>query len=122
MEWTYNPKLKAFARELRKKMTLGEVLLWQHLKGNQRYGYDFHRQHPLDEFIVDFFCPELALAIEVDGSTHDFKIGRDERRQLRLEQLGINFLRFTEKDVRHNLEGVVVSIDQWIKARSGKPT
>ena len=99
-------------------MTLGEVLLWQQLKGNQRKGHDFHRQRPIDEFINDFFCPELALAIEVDGSTHDFKIGKDEIRQRRLEKLGIHFLRFTGKDVRHNLEGVVILIDGWIEARN----
>lgn len=117
MDWTYNPRLKPLAKKLRRKITLGEILLWRQLKGNQRQGYDFHRQHPIDEFIIDFFCQELALAIEVDGSTHDFKIGKDEIRQKRLEKLGINFLRFTEKDVRHNLEGVVAAIDQWIKSR-----
>lgn len=114
MKWVYNPKLKELACQLRKKMTLGEVLLWQQLKAQQRHGCDFHRQKPIDEFVVDFFCAKMALAIEIDGSTHNFKIDADEARQRRLESLGIHFLRFTEKDVLGNLEGVVAAIDQWI--------
>lgn len=71
----YNPRLKALARELRKKSTLAEVLLWQCLRKGQRSGYDFHRQWPIDEYIVDFFAPELLLAIEIDGGSHKFRGG-----------------------------------------------
>lgn len=98
-------------------MTLGEILLWQQLSKGQR-GVDFHRQKPVDRFILDFFAPRLALAIEIDGSTHDFKIGEDQERQARLESLSIHFLRFTEREVRDNLEGVVAAIDQWIREHS----
>jgi very-short-patch-repair endonuclease len=52
----YDPELKQLAHELRNKSTLSEVLLWKHLKGKQIQGYDFHRQKPLDQYIVDFFC------------------------------------------------------------------
>ncbi|MEL6488897.1 MAG: DUF559 domain-containing protein [Cyanobacteria bacterium J06621_3] len=67
----YNPKLKQRSRQLRNEMTQGEVLLWQRLKKSQMMGYDFDRQKPIDQFIVDFYCKSLALAIEVDGSVHD---------------------------------------------------
>jgi len=110
---TYNPKLKQLARELRNKSTLAEVLLWKHLKGKQIQGYDFHRQKPLDKYIVDFFCSELMLAI--DGDSHDYR-GRDDRkRQNRLESLGVRFLRFYDHDVKQNMEGVLTTIKQWIK-------
>ena len=66
----YNPKLKELARELRKNSTLSEVLLWIKIKG-KAMGVEFHRQVPIDNFIVDFYCHELMLTIEIDGSSHD---------------------------------------------------
>jgi very-short-patch-repair endonuclease len=67
----YKPLLKEIARALRNNSTLGEVLLWKQLRNKQMLGYGFHRQKPLDQFIVDFFCHELNLAIEVDGVSHE---------------------------------------------------
>ena len=113
-ELPYNSRLKKFARELRKHSTLAEVLLWQNLKRRQRNGYDFHRQRPVDEYILDFFCPELMLAIEIDGGSHKLKGQHDEKRQRRLEAMGIQFLRFKETEVRRNLDGVLRAIEQWI--------
>jgi very-short-patch-repair endonuclease len=118
---SYNPNLKELARQLRKNSTLSEVLLWQYLKGKQMFGYDFDRQKPVDNYIVDFFCNELMLAIEIDGDTHNYKIERDIKRQRRLENSGIRFLRFTDEDVKENIEGVVMIIGEWIR-RNGKPT
>jgi very-short-patch-repair endonuclease len=118
---SYNPNLKELAKQLRKNSTLSEVLLWQYLKGKQMLGYDFDRQKPLDNYIVDFFCNELMLAIEIDGDTHNYKIERDIKRQKRLEASGIRFLRFTDEDVKENIEGVVMMIGEWVK-RNGKPT
>ena len=69
----YNPKLKELARELRNNSTKAEIILWLKLKNKQLYGYDFHRQKPIDNYIVDFFCQELMLAIEVDGYSHQFE-------------------------------------------------
>ena len=77
----YNPKLKRYARELRKTMTLSEVLLWKELKQKQILGYDFDRQRPIDEYIVDFYCKELNLAIEIDGITHHNRLAK-----LKIEQ------------------------------------
>ena len=110
----YNPKLKEYARKLRNNSTLSEALLWQRLKGKNMLEFDFHRQKPLDNYIVDFFCNDLNLVIEIDGITHDFKMDKDKIRQIKLENYGIKFLRFTEKDVRQNLEGVIQSIERWI--------
>lgn len=66
----YNPRLKQAARTLRKNMTLTEILLWQQIKGKQLLGYDFHRQKPIDEYVVDFYCPRLKLVLEIDGDSH----------------------------------------------------
>lgn len=73
----YNPKLKEFARQLRKNSTLSEVLLWEKLK-QRSMGVQFHRRVPLLEYIVDFYCHELQLAIEIDGVSHDFKYDKDQ--------------------------------------------
>lgn len=104
----YNRELRSIARLLRKNMTLSEVLLWQQLK-DRALGVQFHRQVPMDRFVVDFYCHEIMLAIEVDGSTHDNpqNISLDRERQLRLEKFGVRFLRFTNKDVKRNLDGVI---------------
>lgn len=77
-------------------------------------GYDFHRQKPLGNFIVDFYCNELCLAIEIDGESHDYKIGKDIQRQKQLESLGVHFLRFDDLEVKKNLEGVLTAIENWI--------
>jgi very-short-patch-repair endonuclease len=108
----YERYLKELARKLRQNMTLGEVLLWQRLKRKQIRGYDFDRQRPIDRYIVDFYCKDLKLAIEIDGSSHDGEAAKvnDEIRQERLESLGVGFLRFTDADVKRNMEMVVGSI------------
>lgn len=114
----YNPKLKQLARLLRKNSTLSEILLWKHLKGKQMKGYDFHRQKPLGNYIVDFFCNELMLAIEIDGSSHELEgaYERDQERQQTLEKLGIFFLRFDDRMVKQDMKGVLLAIELWIEA------
>jgi very-short-patch-repair endonuclease len=113
----YNPKLKERARQLRNNMTKGEVILWQRLKKRQMMGYDFDRQRPIDQFIVDFYCKSLALAIEVDGDVHDSEAAQqyDVERQAQLEALGVRFLRFRDEDVRRNTNIVCQTIADWIK-------
>ena len=81
-------------------------------------GCDFHRQKPIDNYIVDFFCSELLLAIEIDGSTHADKEKYDEKRQERLEGLGVRFLRFYDHEVKENIEGVLEKIAEWIDANA----
>ena len=115
----YNPKLKERARYLRNNSTLSEVLLWRHLKGKQMHGFDFDRQKPIDNYIVDFFCNELMLAIEIDGDSHDSKVEYDKNRQTKLESLGLHFLRFSDLDVKSNMEGVISTIENWILGNKG---
>ena len=113
----YNPKLKERARQLRGNMTQGEIILWKRLKRKQMMGYDFDRQRPIDQFIVDFYCKALQLAIEIDGSSHDSREAqeRDQERQARLEAFGISFLRFQDSEVKQNIDGVCESIKYWIQ-------
>jgi very-short-patch-repair endonuclease len=115
MRLKYNPKLKQLARKLRKHSTLSEVLLWKELKGGKIQGYDFHRQKPIGNYIVDFFCDELRLAIEIDGRTHGEKEVEDENRQKELEKLGIRFLRFTDYNVKKACWAVVEEIKDWVE-------
>lgn len=101
---------------LRNNMTLAEILLWKKLKNKQLCGLDFHRQKPIDEFVVDFFCPKLRLAIEIDGDSHEGKLERDSKRQQNIEQFGVRFLRFSDEEVKQNLEAVIDSISNWIES------
>jgi very-short-patch-repair endonuclease len=112
----YDPKLKELAKRLRKNSTLSEVLLWKELKGKQMMGYDFHRQKPIGCYIIDFYCPELFLAIEIDGESHLMKQEEVRRRQQQLEQLGIRFLRFDDLEVKMQMEKVLNVIREWIEA------
>ncbi|PSB52738.1 hypothetical protein C7B77_20215 [Chamaesiphon polymorphus CCALA 037] len=79
-------------------------------------GYDFDRQRPIDRYIIDFYCKDLKLAIEIDGSSHDGEAEKvnDDIRQERLKSLGVRFLRFTDADVKRNMEMVLDSIELWI--------
>ena len=110
----YNPKLKELSRQLRNNSTLAEVLLWNQIKKKQIREYQFLRQKPIDNYIVDFFCYELMLAIEIDGETHNYKVKKDQTRQNRLESLGINLLRFLDIDVKRNMNGVLLTLNIWI--------
>ena len=109
----YNPKLKEYARQLRNNSTLSEVLLWQNIK-NKALGIQFHRQVPLLEYIVDFYCHELQLAIEIDGDSHLYKYEYDCKRQGELEQQGVRFIRFSDADVKNNMFSVGLSLEQII--------
>ena len=113
----YNLKLKELANQLRKTMTLPEVLLWNELKQRKLKGYDFDRQRPIDNYIVDFYCKDLQLAIEIDGITHSYEGAfiKDEARQNKLENLGVNFLRFNDNDVKENMVSVIRTIEMWIE-------
>ncbi len=110
----YNPKLKEYARKLRNDSTFTEIMLWNYLKGKQVRGYDFDRQRPIDNYIVDFYCKDLQLAIEVDGESHYGNTKKDERRDKRLKALGVTVLRFDDTDIRYDLEKVIEMIEMWI--------
>jgi len=112
----YNSYLKQLARKLRNDSTFGEILLWQQLRNKQVFGYDFHRQKPLLNYIVDFYCSELNLVIEIDGKSHDQENIhiKDVKRQTELEGHNLHFLRFTEMEIRQNIHGAVDVIEHYI--------
>ena len=110
----YNPKLKQIARHLRNNSTLSEILLWKQIK-NKSLGIEFHRQVPIDEFIIDFYCHELKLAIEIDGISHDYKYKNDLIRQGKLENWGVHFIRFDDHEVKNNMFSVLLEIQQKIE-------
>ena len=110
----YHSKLKEYARKLRNDSTFTEIMLWNYLKGKQMKGYDFDRQRPIDNYIVDFYCKDLLLAIEIDGESHYGVEKRDEARDKRLKQLGVTVLRFDDMEVRYNCENVLETIEKWI--------
>ncbi len=112
----YNPKLKELANQLRQNMTFSEVKLWNEIKNGQMMGYDFDRQRPVGNYIIDFYCKDLQLALEVEGITHlDEKVILiDEIRQDVLENLGVNFLRFDAMLVVNKVEAAVREIRNWI--------
>ena len=112
----YNPKLKALARGLRKNSTLCEVLLWNQLKARKMKGYQFMRQKPIGDYIVDFYCSRLGLVIEIDGESHVSRSREDELRQRELESLGLSVLRFYDSDVKKNTDGVLRVIWDWIES------
>ena len=117
MKVNYNPKLKDRARNLRNISTKSEIRLWQYLKNKQMLGYDFHRQKPIDNFIADFFCSKLKLAIELDGYTHNFKevVDKDKLKDEKLRELGITVMRFRDEDVMKNIDGVLRAIRGFIE-------
>ena len=118
----YNPKLKELARKLRNDSTFTEILLWSYLKKKQMRGFDFDRQKPIDNFIVDFYCKDLKLAVEIDGESHYGKEYKDKLRDKRLNKFGITVLRFDDLDVRYKLDEVLKTIENWIDEYESKLT
>lgn len=106
------PALKVRRRNLRTSLTPAEAVLWTHLQSRQLGGRKFRRQHSIGRYIVDFYCPELKLAIELDGAAHD-SARADAGDQMRDEFLrfhGIRVLRYENREVMANLEGVLLYI------------
>jgi len=112
----YNPKLKELARELRNNSTKAEIILWLKLKGKQMYGYDFHRQKPIGNYILDFFCQELMLGIEIDGYSHELLevYNKDVKKEVELKKYGITTLRFSDYQVLRDMENVLRAIEFFI--------
>ncbi|MBJ6116639.1 endonuclease domain-containing protein [Pontibacter sp. BT310] len=111
----YREDLKAKARELRRNSSLSEILLWQEIKERKLFGYQFHRQVPMLDFIVDFYSHELQLAIEIDGDSHDKNYKYDVKRQSELEQYGVQFVRFDDMEVKRNISNVLRTLKNWIR-------
>jgi very-short-patch-repair endonuclease len=107
------PELLRIAGELRRTMTPAEKVLWESLRNRQVKGCRFRRQHPIKDFVVDFFCYDALLSIEVDGEVHSDKYQRerDEQRTIILKNLGINELRFKNDQVLNHIDEVIKKIE-----------
>ena len=108
----------ALAKQLRVKMTLAELLVWEQLKNKQFKGYKFRRQHPIHQFIVDFYCHELKLIIEIDGKYHDSEEQKelDAKRSELLKFQGLSEIRFTNEDVINNISKVLKMLEEKINS------
>jgi very-short-patch-repair endonuclease len=98
---------KARARRLRQVPTFPELLLWGKLRGRRLAGIKFRRQHPLKPYIVDYYCEDAKLIIELDGKSHDGHAKDDATRSAFLKSLGLDIIRIGNDDVLTNLEGVL---------------
>jgi very-short-patch-repair endonuclease len=115
----------ARARKLRREMTEAEARLWSRLRGGHFMGLSFRRQHPIGSYILDFYCPQIRLAIEVDGGQHGSPASQrtDGRRTNRLAESGISQLRFWNHEVLANIDGVLDEIERAVgRIRTTTPT
>jgi very-short-patch-repair endonuclease len=113
------------ARSLRKKATEPERILWRHLRNRNFAGYKFRRQHPFDDYILDFYCPSAKLAVELDGGGHNYRAGqiRDQMRSEFLARHGVVVLRFWNHQVRQELDSVLRAIWSALEERhENKPS
>jgi very-short-patch-repair endonuclease len=108
----YNTKLKQISRKLRSDMTDAEKFLWSSLRSKQLKGYQFYRQRIIGDYIVDFYCPKASLIIELDGGQHYTEEGikKDFERDNYLRGQGYKVIRFSDRDVFENLNGVIERI------------
>jgi very-short-patch-repair endonuclease len=107
-------ELSPVAVRMRKEPTSAEQILWQELRA-KKLGVKFRRQHLIDQFIVDFYCVELGLVIEVDGGVHRKKQSADLEREQILKALGCSIIRFNNKAVEEELPKVIKKIKDVIR-------
>ncbi len=107
----YNPKLKERARKLRKAGNLAEILFWNQVKRKQFKGYDFDRQKIIGNYIVDFYCSNCDVVVEIDGSSHDNKQEYDAKRDVYLESLGLKVIHIPVQEVFNNLDNTM----KWLQ-------
>jgi len=118
----YNKTLTQKARENRKNPTPAEQIIWlEILQGKKLNGLKFSRQKPLDKYIVDFYCSEILLAIEVDGDSHAEQKQYDQKRTKRLNDLGITVIRYTNEEVINNISGVYEDLKKIIEFLNNPP-
>ena len=117
MKVALTPEYLAFVRQLRRDQTDAEKLLWYSLRNRQLFGLKFRRQYPVGPYVLDFYCYQYKLCVELDGGQHYESPGiqHDEQRQAFLTLHGIHTLRFSNHDVLQNLEGVLLQIAEAVK-------
>jgi len=109
------------ARRLRKTSTDAEIRLWSKLRRKQLEGFRFRRQHPMGAYVVDFFCADARLVVEVDGGQHADRVAHDDARTRWLEERGYRVLRFWNNEVLANTEGVLLTIREALHEQTSNP-
>jgi very-short-patch-repair endonuclease len=109
-----NLNIKSKARELRKNMTEPEKILWSYIRKRQLYGMHFRRQHPYGIYILDFYCFEANLVIEIDGMIHLNRRDYDIERTKYLESTGLKVIRFNNKHIENSIEWVLDKINSYL--------
>ena len=112
--------IKQRAKEIRVEQTLAETKIWKIIRNRQLGGYKFRRQHPIGRFIVDFFCEQAHLIIELDGDSHADQVEYDRDRTKWLQDRGYHVIRFTNRQVHQNLEGVAENVLEECRLLSGE--
>ncbi len=115
----------ASRRKLRNGTTSAEAVLWNELKNRKFEGLKFRRQHGIDPYVVDFYCPELRLAVELDGEVHDNSNAQkyyDARTDYLSKVAGVRVLRFENKEVFLNQNLIFVSIREYLPPRQSQAT
>jgi len=110
-------KYKFLRRKLRRDITAAEKILWRRLRAN-RFGFKFRRQFGIGKYIVDFYCPQLKLAIEIDGATHgtEDELERDKTKEDFLISLGVKLKRYLNVELKNCPEGVLEDLEYYIKS------
>ncbi len=113
----FNKNLKPVARELRKNMTDAERHIWERIRRKQLKGFQFYRQKNIGDYIVDFYCPSAKLIVEIDGGQHYSEKGseKDRLRDRYMTKLGFTVLRFSNRELFQNIEGVLERICAYLK-------
>jgi very-short-patch-repair endonuclease len=112
----YNKELRERARQLRKAGVLSEVLFWQQVKG-KKLGVDFDRQKIIGNYIVDFYCYEIGIIVEIDGISHRDKGEYDQKRDEYLESYGLKILHIPDQNVKQNMNNVIDWLEQELLKR-----
>lgn len=116
-----NQAVKKEARHLRREQTEAERILWARLRNRQLLGWKFRRQYPIGNYIVDFYCPELGLVIELDGGQHASRTDEDKKRTELLTGQGYQVLRFWNNEVLRDTNGVLEVILEALKETPSPP-
>ena len=113
----YNPRLKEKAKQLRKAGNLSEVLFWNAVKNKQLLGLDFERQKIIRNYIVDFYCPELGLVVEIDGKSHDFKGEYDQNREKFLVDLDLEVIHYSDPKIKKGLDIIMGNLYNYLQSK-----
>jgi very-short-patch-repair endonuclease len=115
-----SPQIFFYAKHLRENLTEAEEILWSELRNNKLEGYKFRRQHPLNNYIADFYCHKLKLVIEIDGGYHQTTEQKqlDAERTEMIEFQGLQVIRFTNEEVIQDIKNVLNKIKEYLKAEN----